>query len=360
MAQYQSSLTGPEIDAALTDMARHDSEAWAVGTRDGAAVSSLDITYHNNAEYYATNAQAAAARAEAAVPPSTAGAVFFDRVQSLTDAQKNQARTNISAQSNDGGVLKIGTYVSVGQATIPNHTSVSGWYRIADVDNTGLASIQYPQIFVISTGSYTNYRPTEFSIVGAFPTYGSNAYARLTQLSGSVGLTYTKFRVSNDNRVYHLEVYFSSNSSSGSGVQEFFIAAVGGTLVTYSPTAPIDTAPANVVIEHELRTTPTEAVNFILKARNHVTGISSLAAMKTQLSTWYAAQGAGSLGYYTMALSGTISPITPSSASLGVEIRAGATANYGTALLTAHSTNGGTLYIMALNNGTWTDPVRIS
>ena len=97
MAQYQSSLTGPEIDAALTDMARHDSEAWAVGTRDGEAVSSLDITYHNNAEYYATKADAAAARAESAVPAGTAGAVFFDQAQTLTDAQKTQAQRNIGA-----------------------------------------------------------------------------------------------------------------------------------------------------------------------------------------------------------------------------------------------------------------------
>lgn len=97
MAQYQSSLTGPEIDAALTDMARHDSEAWAVGTRDGEAVSSLDITYHNNAEYYATKADAAAARAESAVPAGTAGAVFFDQAQTLTDAQKTQVQSNIGA-----------------------------------------------------------------------------------------------------------------------------------------------------------------------------------------------------------------------------------------------------------------------
>ena len=105
MAQYQSSLTGPEIDAALTDMARHDSEAWAVGTRDGAAVSSLDITYHNNAEYYATNAQAAAARAEAAVPSGTAGAVFFDRSQTLTEAQQRQARANIMAGGSNPNLL---------------------------------------------------------------------------------------------------------------------------------------------------------------------------------------------------------------------------------------------------------------
>lgn len=97
MAQYQSSLTGPEIDAALTDMAQHDSEAWAVGTRDGAAVTSLDVTYHNNAAYYANEASGAAARAEAAVPAGTAGAVFFDQAQTLTTAQQEQARSNINA-----------------------------------------------------------------------------------------------------------------------------------------------------------------------------------------------------------------------------------------------------------------------
>lgn len=97
MAQYQSSLTGPEIDAALEDMAQHNSEAWAVGTRDGDPVSSLDITYNNNAAYYADQANGAAARAEAAVPSGTAGAVFFDRAQTLSDAQKTQVQSNIGA-----------------------------------------------------------------------------------------------------------------------------------------------------------------------------------------------------------------------------------------------------------------------
>lgn len=97
MANYVSTLTGPQMDAALLDMAEHNSEAWAVGTRDGSAVSSADITYHNNAAYYADQASGAAARAEAAVPPSTAGAVFFDRAQTLTDAQKWQAQSNIGA-----------------------------------------------------------------------------------------------------------------------------------------------------------------------------------------------------------------------------------------------------------------------
>lgn len=97
MANYVSTLTGPQMDAALLDMAEHNSEAWAVGTRDGEAVSSADITYHNNAAYYADQANGAAARAEAAVPPSTAGAVFFDRAQTLSEAQQTQVQSNIGA-----------------------------------------------------------------------------------------------------------------------------------------------------------------------------------------------------------------------------------------------------------------------
>lgn len=95
--RYVSALTGPEMDAALLDMAQHNSEAWAVGTRNGTAVSSSDGTYQNNSKYYATEAEAAAARAEAAVPAGTEGAVLFSQAQSLTDAQKVQARSNISA-----------------------------------------------------------------------------------------------------------------------------------------------------------------------------------------------------------------------------------------------------------------------
>lgn len=96
MAKYVSALTGPEMDAALQDMAQHNSEAWAVGERNGEAVSSADVTYHNNARYYSNNAMSAAARAEAAVPAGTAGALFFDQAQTLTDANKQQVYSNLS------------------------------------------------------------------------------------------------------------------------------------------------------------------------------------------------------------------------------------------------------------------------
>lgn len=127
MAKYVSALTGPEMDAALMDMAQHNSEAWAVGERNGEAVSSADVTYHNNAAYYSNNAMSAAARAEAAVPPGTAGALFFDRAQTLTDGEKEQVYKNIGASMSN-----------------PNLCD-NGWFRVnqretASVSVTGTSS----------------------------------------------------------------------------------------------------------------------------------------------------------------------------------------------------------------------------
>ena len=108
MANYISSLTGPQMDDALMQMNNRIPEGWAVGTKDGTPVPPTSQFYHNNAKYYAERAKqdiqdgvdaanAAAARAEAAVPAGTDGAVFFNVQQNLTDAQKAQARKNIGA-----------------------------------------------------------------------------------------------------------------------------------------------------------------------------------------------------------------------------------------------------------------------
>lgn len=131
--KYVSALDGGEMDSALMDMATHTSEAWAVGTRNGTPVSGGDVTYHNNAKYYSDKvstdtqrAEDAAARAEAAVPAGTAGAVFFDRVQSLTTAQQEQAKANIMAGGTNPNLLDnpwftAGNVVNQrGVATIPH------------------------------------------------------------------------------------------------------------------------------------------------------------------------------------------------------------------------------------------------
>lgn len=101
MADYRSTLTGTQMDAALLDMAEHNSEAYAVGERNGIAVASDDVTYHNNARYYAQIASSQ-------IVGDASSAVRWDTDQSeaLTDAQKAQARENINAAS-DSDVVKI-------------------------------------------------------------------------------------------------------------------------------------------------------------------------------------------------------------------------------------------------------------
>lgn len=95
MADYVSSLTGVAMDAALLDMAEHTSEAYAIGERNGVPVDSSDVTYHNNARYYASQAQSIA-------PASVTEAVRWDIAQTaLTDAQREQARDNIEATSHN-------------------------------------------------------------------------------------------------------------------------------------------------------------------------------------------------------------------------------------------------------------------
>lgn len=101
MADYRSTLTGTQMDSALLDMAEHNSEAYAVGERNGIAVASDDVTYHNNARYYAQIASSQ-------IVGDASSAVRWDTDQSeaLTSAQKAVARNNINAAS-DSDVVKI-------------------------------------------------------------------------------------------------------------------------------------------------------------------------------------------------------------------------------------------------------------
>lgn len=101
MADFISSLNGVQMDNALLDMAEHTSEAYAVGERNGVPVDSSDVTYHNNARYYAQQAQSIA-------PASVTEAVRWDVAQTaLTDAQREQARENINAADNDTSVQVV-------------------------------------------------------------------------------------------------------------------------------------------------------------------------------------------------------------------------------------------------------------
>lgn len=66
IAEATEQMRRAEAAAVVADGRAEDSEAWAVGTRDGSPVGSSDPTYHNNSKYYADEAGDAKTAAETA------------------------------------------------------------------------------------------------------------------------------------------------------------------------------------------------------------------------------------------------------------------------------------------------------
>lgn len=116
MADYISVLTGSEMDAALLDMAEHTSEAYAVGTRNGVLVQEGDPTYQNNSKYYAD-------LAAAVITGDVTNAVRWDVAQSLSSAQKTQARDNIGAVDSNDVASAVSAGVASGVQTALNRTT---------------------------------------------------------------------------------------------------------------------------------------------------------------------------------------------------------------------------------------------
>lgn len=113
---YRTNRTGEQVSDALQQMNERIPEGWAVGAADGVPVSSGSPFWHNNAKYYAEEAGAAAARAEAAVPAGTEGAVFFtvDQSDIVSEAQKAVVRKNIRAGGSNPNLLDNWYFVGGG------------------------------------------------------------------------------------------------------------------------------------------------------------------------------------------------------------------------------------------------------
>lgn len=215
-------------------MANHDSEAWAVGTRDGAAVSSLDVAYHNNAKYYSDNASSAAARAEAAVPAGTSGAVFFDQAQTLTDAQQAQARVNIGAGSSAASIPTPLHINSLVYSTSGNVTTTNKWYRVATI-----TALHYPVGFMWISGAYGNYRPAVTLL--SFAASGAVVHS-LVQLAGAptTGIKQVRLvQLTNGLNQYAIEVYYNSKASNGTN--SISIMCTGEKIELTAPTLAYDT-----------------------------------------------------------------------------------------------------------------------
>lgn len=130
MADYISALNGEQMDEALMDVALRNSEAWAVGTRNGVNVTSADETYHNNAKYYAQVAKSA-------IPGTYTAAVRWDIAQGLAGESQEQARANISAGASNRNLLD-NPFFRVNQRSATRGTSANQY--IADRWQTSYGS----------------------------------------------------------------------------------------------------------------------------------------------------------------------------------------------------------------------------
>ena len=95
----QTAKTAAEAAKGAAEDSAEDAEAWAVGQRNGVDVPSTDPAYQNNAKYYKDQAK------------NVAGGEFvsYGTPQTLTDAQKQQARDNIGALGGNDDVAKEST-----------------------------------------------------------------------------------------------------------------------------------------------------------------------------------------------------------------------------------------------------------
>lgn len=95
----QAAKTAAETAKDAAEDSAEDAEAWAVGQRNGVDVPSTDPAYQNNAKYYKDQAK------------NVAGGEFvsYGDPQTLTDAQKQQARDNIGALGGNDDVAKEST-----------------------------------------------------------------------------------------------------------------------------------------------------------------------------------------------------------------------------------------------------------
>jgi hypothetical protein len=104
----QNAAQDADFSAGEADSSAKTAQAWAEGKRGTAEVPATDPAYHNNAKYWAEQARGGAG----------ADAVKYTP-QSLTEAQKAQARSNIGVTSGGGGAEVF--YIDLA-GNYPNYT----------------------------------------------------------------------------------------------------------------------------------------------------------------------------------------------------------------------------------------------
>ena len=125
-----------ENAASNAALSAQDAESWAVGKRNGTEVPESDPAYHNNAKHWAQQARENAGADAVKYTPQT-----------LTEAQKAQARSNIGVTSGGGGAGEPGTTFtpSVSEAGVISWTNDGGLENPTPVNIKGPKGDQGPK-----------------------------------------------------------------------------------------------------------------------------------------------------------------------------------------------------------------------
>lgn len=195
LADCLAAKNAAETAATNADESAEDSEAWAVGKRDGQDVPSTDPAYHNNAKYWAEQAGAAVSGGHTIINPSGSSMTQRHNLQfkgsgvTVTDNDtdditevtisggghtiQNPSGTDMTQREKmqfTGGVTVTDddtngkTIVNVsGGSTTTFAIAASAW-----VANSGADATDFPYIAEITTALYTNtFQPSEVLLLGA-------------------------------------------------------------------------------------------------------------------------------------------------------------------------------------------------
>lgn len=178
-----------EIDGRVVDLAKgeeraeesaEDAEAWAVGTRDGKAVSSSDATYHNNSKYYATLAGTRASNASTYANNASRSAVSAsDYASAASNSAAAAAQSAAEAETYaQGGLAYKG---SITFAQIPTSGMKSGWMYNMEEDFTTDSRFQEGEGIKVRAGTNIAWNGSKWDVLAVGGVDADSSFSTTSQ-----------------------------------------------------------------------------------------------------------------------------------------------------------------------------------
>ena len=183
LANCQSAANSASGSATAADGSAEDSEAWAVGTRDGVPVPSTDPAYNNNSKYWATqggaNSLAGLSDTDINSPTDGQGLVYNYSTSKWINGNVSSGST-ITVFTNESSLYGRTVTLTIGQQT-----------KTETFSNVGVALFKG----IVSTGTFTITSSTsggDTATATLDVPYFGNYTKQLTLFSATVTITYPR------------------------------------------------------------------------------------------------------------------------------------------------------------------------